>query len=49
MEDKIIEMAFSDKSRWERALEKGIGKGVCKKDIRELCEGDTRRLPIVPI
>ena len=22
MEDKIIEMAFSDKSRWERASEK---------------------------
>lgn len=45
MEDKIIEMAFSDKSRWERALE----KGVRKKDIRELCEDDTRRLPIVII
>lgn len=42
MEDKIIEMAFSDKSRWERALEKGIGKGICKKDIRELCEDNTR-------
>lgn len=35
-------MAFSDKSRWERALEKGIGKGICKKDIRELCEDNTR-------
>ena len=40
--DKLLEMAFADHERWQKAVEKGLGKGVCKKDIKELCDERVR-------
>lgn len=41
-QDRLLELAFADKERWQYAIDKGVDKGICKKDMRELCDEKTR-------
>lgn len=42
MKDKLLEMAFTEPERWRAAIEKGLGKGINKMVLRELCSEKTR-------
>lgn len=42
MTDKLLELAFTDQERWQRALDKAYGKGINKGLIKELCDPDLR-------
>lgn len=42
MKDKLLEMAFTDRERWEAAVNKGLGKGINKKILRDLCDEKVR-------
>lgn len=42
MKDKLLEMAFTDQERWEAAVNKGLGKGISKKVLRDLCDEKVR-------
>ena len=42
MKDKLLEMAFTDRERWEAAVNKGLGKGITKKILRDLCDEKVR-------
>lgn len=42
MKDKLLEMAFTDRERWESAVNKGLGKGISKKILRDLCDEKVR-------
>lgn len=35
-------MAFTDQERWEAAVNKGLGKGISKKVLRDLCDEKVR-------
>ena len=41
MEDKILKMFF-DIGRWEKAIDKGVGKDICKAQLVKLCDENTR-------
>ena len=41
MEDKISAMFF-EMPRWEYAIEKGVGKDICKEKLLRLCKPETR-------
>lgn len=41
MEDKILQMFF-ELERWEYAINKGVGKGVSKKDLYQLTKPEVR-------
>ena len=41
MEDKLLQMFF-EPERWEYAIAKGVGKGVSKSDLFQLCKPEER-------
>lgn len=42
MKDKLLEKAFTDSERWKAAIAKGLGKGINKKILRDLCNEKVR-------
>lgn len=43
MEDKLFEKFFFEPERWERAIKTGIGKGIPRAELSEMCRPEWRR------
>lgn len=43
MEDKLFEKFFLESERWERAIKKGIEKGIPRAELSEMCRPEWRR------
>lgn len=43
MEDKLFEKFFFEPERWEKAIRKGIEKGISRAELSEMCRPEWRR------
>lgn len=49
MKDLLLEKLFLENERWEHAIEVGVGKGISKAELRELCTPEVRQRLLIRI